>query len=125
PKIFKEFNGLTLEQLQDQFCNLSSDSVLNYPWWPKYTSEVEDNDDVTARVKPFIKQLIKEGEDVLLVGHSHSKTACIRALLDLRLEQLEKLGPNSLNWNCSLTIIEIKSEANLIEFRNVDYFPEK
>ncbi len=92
------FKGMSLDELKVLFPEIEQDAQLTYPWWKK---EIENMEDVKVRVRPFLEQLLKVGEDVLLVGHGASVYATFACLMDMSRQQFSDILPPW--YNCSLT----------------------
>lgn len=91
------FQGRRLEELHQEFERLDPESKLEYPWW---NTEFEGiGEAVLDRVRPFMRQRLAEGGDIVLIGHGASVHA---AMVVLMLEHDRPLlagrGPV---WNCS------------------------
>ena len=101
------FSGLTLEALCEELEHLAPDATLAYPWW---TMEDEEDEDVQARVGPFIDHLVGcNRDDVLLVGHGASAGAATRHLLTYCNDVPDAIP---LTWHCALTAFRCSEGTN-------------
>jgi len=107
PNNIRDFRGLTIEALRLEFQQVAPDATLHYPWW---TADAEENQDVRARVGPFIDWLVANTRrDVLLVGHGASAGAATRHLLARCTTTPEEIP---LTWNCALTAFRCDGVAD-------------
>ena len=96
------FEGLTSEQICALFPRVRRCEALPYPW---FVSGPETQVEVRARVRPFLEALLtSHREEVLLVGHGASVHAGIAELIGPE-RSTDDNAP--VNWNCSLTTIEV------------------
>jgi broad specificity phosphatase PhoE len=107
------FRGLGLDDLESRFPRIAPDAELPYPWW---TLDVEEDDTVLQRMRPFLERLVEQGSgDVLLVGHGASVGASTRFFLSLCQETPDDIP---LSWNCALTAFELTSRCRLLLLRD-------
>ena len=123
----EEFSGMTLLELKEAFGCVSTDALLEYPWW---TTDVDTKDVVAKRLKGFWEALLEnEEEDVLLVCHGASVfgTMCfLNEKYNLGMpcdydQMADYLAQRNLN--CSLSCIEIDRDKNLVSAKmfSTDY----
>lgn len=115
------FRGLTLEQVTAQYKRLAPSSQLPYPWW----AGAENQQDVLARVKKFLDELIAiSSSDALLVSHGASGLAAMWAIL--RQHDRQALRGIEQPWNCFFSAIRVKPQVQLLELCSVDHLqPDK
>lgn len=121
------FVGLTAGQLRDTFPRARPAADFCDSWW---TAEQQSDDDVEARVAPFVDAAISTafsesaGSDVVFVGHGASTGAVIRHLL--RRAAPELIGPPIPGWNCSLSSFDCAATGTVELLRHLDteHLPE-
>lgn len=107
-----EWEGLLFSELVREPEQNPVELVRN---WPKVqVPGGESFGDVKARVKPFLEELLKEGEDVLLVAHFGSLTAVCALLLGLDDESAGALSFEHERLSC----IEYEDGATRLVFLN-------
>lgn len=99
-KNMMEFTGLTLEQIKEEYPNIDPEAKLTYPWW---TAQLEETDDVTARVRAGLDALNPQ-EDIMLVGHGASVYCGCEAL------QIPHKGGDG--YNCSFSMYDSEDKTN-------------
>jgi len=124
------FNGMDIETLKLNFSHVAKDAILPYPWW---TTCVDEQLDIIARLKSFWATLLTAGcEEVLVVGHGASVFGSMfffNKTFKLGLpDDPGELGDfqASLNLNCNLSCIEINQEGKLTSARlfATDHLPD-
>ena len=77
-KQFKEYKGLTLDEMREKYSRIDNDATLEYPWW---TSVIEDEDEVLKRIEEgiAIAESLYPDDEILFVGHGASSNALIKA----------------------------------------------
>lgn len=68
--------GMTLEEIRQKYSHIDPEAELPWPWW---TTEVETQEDVIARVRAGLEALDPQ-EDIMLIGHGASSHAACSAL---------------------------------------------
>jgi len=114
-----EFQGLDAAALRAEFPQLCPDASLHSPWW---TTAVETDDQVLARVTPFLEELtVNSDEDVLLVGHGASVEAITRWFLARSADQPDGLP---ISWHCALTAFRIAERCELLLMRDTSHLED-
>lgn len=114
-----DFVGLTLGALRAECPRIAPDASLDHPWW---TPQAEDDDQVFARVAPFLDRLTSNGSgDALLVGHGASVQAATRYFLE-RCEGIPVEMP--LSWNCALTAFRVGDPCEVLLLRDTAHLPD-
>ena len=113
--------GMTLEELRQNYPNISSQAELAHPWLVPHGPESKE--DVALRVEPFLKKLIADppAPEVLLVGHGASVGATKRFML----ARAEFSGTVGITWNAALSTFKISPGGNIeiIKFDDVEFMP--
>jgi broad specificity phosphatase PhoE len=113
------FKGLTLSELADRYSRVDGDMAFDYPWW---TSEIETQEIIEARVKPLVDRVSKSGEDALLVGHGASVGGVHGYILGKHAP--DRLGSGEPGWNCVLSSFQFEEEFKLIRLLDTEHLPE-
>lgn len=116
-----EFQGMTAEKLKEQFSEVASDAVLEYPWW---TVETDTREVIAKRLEDFWNKILSMGyEEILVVGHGASVFGSMNYFnkrYDLGFpRELGKLGDYlaERNLNCNLSYIELDEHKGLVAAR--------
>ena len=96
------FQGATQDELIAGYSSVTKATDFPYPWW---TSNIESDEDIEARVAPLVDRVLAADIDALLVGHGASAEGVHRYLL-------RRHAPNQMNhgqniWNCFLSSFKI------------------
>ena len=121
------FTGLTPQGLRDVHPRVRPPDAFDAHWW---TATAETDDDVEARVAPFVDALIQrdvtgDAPDCLLVGHGASTGGVIHHLL--RRCAPDQIGPPEPGWNASLTSFRCdggSGRVDLLRRLDTDHLPE-
>ena len=112
------FQGATVADLQAVYPRVQTTPDFPYPWW---TTQIESNEMVEARVAPLIDTLINHQADALLVGHGASVSGTHRHIL--RNHAPEHLNHGQRGWNCILSSFQFKPTFEIIRIMNTDHLP--
>jgi broad specificity phosphatase PhoE len=113
------FQGATAEELRSAFPRVEIPPDFAYPWW---TTQIESDDMVTARVAPLIDTLARHKQDVLLVGHGASVTGAHRHILTTQAP--ENLNHGQRSWNCILSSFQFTPRFEIIRIMDTAHLPE-
>lgn len=113
------FVGATLSDLGAEYDRVTADAVLPYPWW---TTDVETDADVAARVAPAVARAEASGVDVLLVGHGASATGVHQHLLGDHDAGRERHG--DVGWNCFLSSFEMAPRFRVLRLKEFGHLPD-
>ena len=94
------FAGKTLEQLRQEFPEISRDAELCHPWWK---TQAESFEDVRARVEPLIAEVLASGENTLLMGHGASTEAAVSILLGRTGHRFNSYMPYPTGGNSNIS----------------------
>jgi len=100
----ERYHGSSLEELKQLFTGISESAEMEYPWWEAKKEEYED---VRYRVALAMREIRKQDEDVLIVGHGASAEAATHYVLGGKRE-------NTWLSNCGLTIFDTKQKSNFV-----------
>ena len=117
-----DFDGLTLSDIRSLFTCIAPDANLEHPW---FFTGPEAIPEVQVRARPFLKRLCQTAPaEALLVGHGASTSACINELLGANRPADISEDP-LVNWNCSLSTIEIEqfADGKIITCFDIGHFP--
>lgn len=127
----KEFKGMTIEQLKQEFSSVPENASLVYPWW-KACKDTKET--VIERVSLFWETLLQsEQNEVLLVGHGATVFGTIY-YLNQKFgfgfpDDKEKLGEHlaGRSLNCALSYVETDKNGKLIrgEFFNTKHLTDE
>ena len=117
----ESFRGLTLEEMRRDYDGLAAGSELPYPWW---RVEIEDEDAVLTRVRPFLERIVREtSRDILLVCHGASAGAAMRHFLEHDAPAaLRKMGHP---WNCFFSAIRVKPRTEPLFLCDTSHMPRE
>lgn len=127
----KEFEGMTIEQLRQEFSSVPGNAMLSYPWW-KASKDTKET--VIERVSVFWETLLQSDcEEVLLVGHGATVFGTI-FYLNQKFgfgfpEDKDELGEYlaGCSLNCALSYIETAKNGNFVrgEFFNTEHLTDE
>ena len=116
----RDFVGLDAGQLGRLHARVRVAADFPDPWW---TTAAESDDDVEARVAPFIDALVAAADgDVLLLGHGASTGGAIHHLL--RQCAPDQVGEPTPGWNCALTTFACDGAVQLVRRMDTAHLPE-
>ena len=111
----QEFCGLTMEQIRELYDFIDPKAELVYPWWreKEVPARVETIEEVVARVARGYAEIDEKYPDteLLFVGHGASAGSLVGIL-----EIPEKHNIHSMNFNCSLSMID-PADPNVASLR--------
>jgi len=114
------FQGATPADLQATYPRVQTNPTFPYPWW---TTQIESNDMVEARVAPLINTLVNHQTDALLVGHGASVTGAHRYIL--RHHAPDQLNHGQRSWNCILSSFQFTPTFKTINLMSTDHLPNE
>jgi broad specificity phosphatase PhoE len=113
------FQGATVADLQTTYSRVQTPPDFPYPWW---TTQIESNDMIEARVAPLINTLTDGASDALLVGHGASVTGVHRYVL--RNHAPEHANHGKRGWNCVLSSFQFTPQFKIIHLLDTDHLPD-
>ena len=113
-----QFRGATAVELRDRYSRVPDSSELEYPWW---TSEIETDDDIEARVSPLINEAVAGNMDALLVGHGASVGGVHRHIL--KRHAPDRLNHGLRGWNCVLSSFGF-GPFEIVRLLDTDHLPD-
>ena len=113
------FVGMTGEMLDQIDPRITVEPDFRDVWW---TTVVETDADVEARVAGFVDGLLDGDDDVLLVGHGASTGGVIDHLL--RKFAPEQITTPIPGWNCALTTFRCTDSIQLVCRLDTKHLPE-
>ena len=114
-----EFDGADLETLVSEYSCVRNERPLPTPWW---TDQLETDEDIEARVRPLIEDVIQAGEDALLVGHGASVAGVHRYILGQYAP--ENIPGDQVGWNCMLSSFRIEPGFEILNIMDVSHLPD-
>ena len=114
--------GLTADQMRRLYPGCEPSDEMPYPW---FVRGPEAEDEVAARIRPFLERLLASGVDeALLVGHGASVHGCISVLAPGAIPVLQA-DAVPFNWNCGLTSIRAAAggSASVVRLFDVSHIP--
>jgi len=112
------FQGATLSDLAAAYPRVQPPPDFPYPWW---TTQIESDEMVEARVAPLVDTLIKGPSDALLVGHGASVSGIHRHVL--RHHAPERMNHGRRGWNCVLSSFQFTPQFKIIHLLDTDHLP--
>ena len=113
------FRGATQDELIADYSRVKKAPDFLYPWW---TSDIESDEDIEARVAPLVDRTSDADVDVLLVGHGASTEGVHRYLL--RRYAPDQLNHGQSGWNCFLSSFRIRPEFQIHRIMDVSHLPD-
>ena len=115
-----EFTGMNAGQLRALHKRVQPAADFDIsPWW---TSHIESDEDVEARVAPLVDAVIAAGADALLVGHGASTCNAIHHLW--RRCAPERIGEHAPGWNCGLTTFRCGTQVEMLRHLDTEHLPD-
>lgn len=113
------FTGATQEELAAAYSRVTPTADFPYPWW---TTAIESDEDVEARVAPVIARAVATGVDGLLVGHGASAAGVHRHIMGHHDPGRERHG--QVGWNCFLSSFCADSGFRALRLMDVAHLPD-
>lgn len=113
------FRGATQDELIACYSGVTKAPDFPYPWW---TSNIESDEDIEARVAPLVDRVIAADVDSLLVGHGASTEGVHRYLL--RRYAPDQMNHGQSGWNCFLSSFIIRPDFQVLRIMDVSHLPE-
>jgi broad specificity phosphatase PhoE len=113
------FQGATQDELIAGYSSVTKATDFPYPWW---TSNVESDEDIEARVAPLVDRVLAADVDALLVGHGASAKGVHRYLLRRHAPDHMNHGQNI--WNCFLSSFKIRPDFHVLRIMDVGHLPD-
>jgi len=114
-----DFKGATLSDLTGAYSSVQDVRGLPTPWW---TTGIETDEDIEARVRPLIEEVSQLGEDALLVGHGASVAGVHRHVLGTYAPN--HIPEDQVGWNCMLSSFRLSPRFEIIEIMDVSHLPD-
>jgi len=114
-----DFSGSTEDDLRRRFSRVADSAELAYPWW---TTDIETDEDIEARVRPLIDRVVDLPEDALLVGHGVSVAGVHRSIL--RRHAPDRLDHGRFGWNCVLSSLRFEP-FQIVRLLETDHLPDE
>jgi len=113
------FTGATQGELAAAYSRVTRIADFPYPWW---TTKIESDEDVEARVAPVVARAVAAGVDALLVGHGASAAGVHRHLLGHHDPDRESHG--QVGRNCFLSSFSVESGFRPLRIMDVAHLPD-
>ena len=113
------FSGATQEQLVESYSRVTANPDFPYPWW---TTGIETDEIIEARIRPLVDQVCSMDDDVLLVGHGASVSGVHRYIL--RSHAPDRTDHGQTGWNCFLSTFTIKPKFRVERIMDVSHLPD-
>ena len=113
------FSGATMEELSAAYTRVTETDGSRYPWW---TTFIESDEDIEARVSPLVDRLAGGSCDALLVGHGASAAGVHRHILGRHA--LDRVVHGQIGWNCFLSSFQFTPDFRVLRLVDVSHLPE-
>ena len=113
------FTGATQGELAAAYSRVLEAADLPYPWW---TTKVESDEDIEARVAPLVARAAAADGDALLVGHGASAAGVHRHILGHHDPDRESHG--QVGWNCFLSSFSVGPDYRALRIMDVGHLPD-
>lgn len=113
------FSGATQAELAAAYDRVREGDGFPYPWW---TTHIESDEDVAARVAPAVARAVAGGVDALLVGHGASALGVHHHLLGDHDAGRERHG--DVGWNCFLSSFEMTPRLRVLRLKDFGHLPD-
>ena len=114
------FRGATQNELAAAYSLVTPTDHCPYPWW---TTAIETDEDIEARVVPLVDRVANGADDALLVGHGASVGGVHRHFL--RRHAPEQLDHNQISWNCCLSSFAMRPDFGVLRLMDVGHLPDE
>lgn len=114
-----DFSGATMEELSTAYTRVTEADTFPYPWW---TTSIESNEDMVARVSPLVDRLAGGDHDALLVGHGASAAGVHRHILGRHA--LDRIDHGQIGWNCFLSSFRFAPDFRVLRLVDVSHLPD-